>query len=149
MLHSMIKRVSVNLDNLQFNTCVSEFMIFTNHIQTLITINNDVLKSFIILINPFMPHMAEELWQLSGQENELTFQKWPTFDELLIKADTMKLAVQINGKRRSEIEVDINTVEKEIFETAKSADKISNHLKNKIILKEIYVKGRLVNIVVK
>ncbi len=149
MLHSMIKRVSENLDNLQFNTCVSEFMIFTNHIQTLETINIDVLKSFIILMNPFMPHAAQELWELSAQNEELTYISWPSYDVDLIKADTIKLAVQVNGKRRSEIEVDVDAEDNDIIKTAKQADKVIPFIDGKEMVKEIYVKGRLVNLVVR
>ncbi|MEA1881415.1 MAG: leucine--tRNA ligase [Candidatus Marinimicrobia bacterium] len=148
MLHSMIKRVSVNLDNLHFNTCVSEFMIFTNHIQSLESINSDILKTFIVLMNPFMPHIAQELWQLSGHENELTFENWPKYEESLIWSNTMKLAVQVNGKRRSEIEVDAESKDDTIIKAAKSADKILNFIGGKKIVKEIYIRGRLVNIVV-
>jgi leucyl-tRNA synthetase len=80
-LHNMIKRVSHNIENLQFNTCVSEFMIFINHIHGLETINIDIIKTFIVLINPFMPHLAQELWALSGNKSELTFTDWPNYDE--------------------------------------------------------------------
>jgi len=148
-LHNMIKRVSHNIENLQFNTCVSEFMIFVNHIHGLETINIDIIKTFIVLMNPFMPHLAQELWELSGNESELTFNDWPNYDENQILSDKLKLAVQINGKRRSEIEVDVNMEEKDIKQFAKSDSKIIRYLEGKEILKEIYVKGRLVNLVVK
>ena len=148
-LHNMIKRVSHNIENLQFNTCVSEFMIFTNHIHGLETINIDIIKTFIVLINPFMPHLAQELWELSGNKSELTFNDWPNYDENQILSDKLKLAVQINGKRRSEIEVDVNMEEKDIKQFAKSDSKIIRYLEEKVILKEIYVRGRLVNLVVK
>ena len=99
-LHMMIKKVSNNLDQLQFNTCVSEFMIFTNHIQKLETINKDIVRSFIILINPFMPHLAQELWELTGESSELTFEEWPTYDKELIISDEIIIPIQINGKRK-------------------------------------------------
>ena len=148
-LHNMIKRVSNNIENLQFNTCVSEFMIFVNHIHGLETINIDIIKTFIVLMNPFMPHLAQELWELSGDESELTFNDWPNYDENRILSDKLKLAVQVNGKRRSEIEVDVNTEEKDIKQFAKTDPKIIKYLEEKEILKEIYVRGRLVNLVVK
>ena len=148
-LHNMIKRVSHNIENLQFNTCVSEFMIFINHIHGLETINIDIIKTFIVLMNPFMPHLAQELWELSGNESELTFTDWPNYDENQILSDKLKLAVQINGKRRSEIEVDLNMEEKDIKQFAKTDSKIIRYLEEKEIIKEIYVRGRLVNLVVK
>jgi len=149
LLNLMIKRVSENLDKLQFNTCVSEFMIFTNHIHTLESINIEILKSFIVLINPFIPHVAQELWELINQSEELTFSQWPSYDETLIQTDTMKLAVQVNGKRRSEIEVNVDSGEADIIKTAKQVDKVIPFIDGKEMIKEIYVKGRLVNLVVR
>jgi len=96
-----------------------------------------------------MPHLAQELWELSGNESELTFNDWPNYDENLILSDKLKLAVQINGKRRSEIEVDLNMEEKDIKQFVKTDSKIIRYLEDKEIVKEIYVRGRLVNLVVK
>ena len=149
LLNSMIKRVSENLDKLQFNTCVSEFMIFTNHLQKLDTINQNVLKTFIIILNPFMPHISSELWVLIGKDRELTFEEWPVYDSALIQSDTIKLAVQINGKRRDEIEVALDADELTILKIAKKSEKVLNFISGKELVKEIYVKGRLVNLVVR
>jgi len=149
LLNSMIKRVSENLDKLQFNTCVSEFMIFTNHLQKLDTINQNVLKTFIKILNPFMPHISSELWVLIGKDRELTFEEWPVYDSALIQSDTIKLAVQINGKRRDEIEVALDADELTILKIAKKSEKVLNFISGKELVKEIYVKGRLVNLVVR
>ena len=148
-LHMMIKKVSNNLDQLQFNTCVSEFMIFTNHIQKLETINKDIVRSFIILMNPFMPHLAQELWELTGESSELTFEEWPTYDKELIISDEIIIPIQINGKRRSEIAITAEQSETEVIEKAKADDKIASYLNNTTIIKEIYVKGKILNIVIK
>ena len=148
-LHMMIKKVSNNLDQLQFNTCVSEFMIFTNHIQKLEAINKDTVRSFIILINPFMPHLAQELWELTGENSELTFEEWPTYDKELIISDEIIIPIQINGKRRSEIAIAAEQSETEVIEKAKADDKIASYLNNTTIIKEIYVKGKILNIVIK
>ena len=148
-LHMMIKKVSNNLDQLQFNTCVSEFMIFTNHIQKLEAINKDTVRSFIILMNPFMPHLAQELWELKGESSELTFEEWPTYDKELIVSDEIIIPIQINGKRRSEIAIAAEQSETEVIEKAKADDKIASYLNNTTIIKEIYVKGKILNIVIK
>ena len=148
-LHTMIKKVSNNLDQLQFNTCVSEFMIFTNHIQKLETINKNTVKSFIILMNPFMPHLAQELWELIGESAELTFEEWPTYDNELIASDDIVIPIQINGKRRSEITIPLDESQAKVLEKAKSDDKIIPYLKNTTIIKEIYIKGKILNIVIK
>ena len=145
----MIKKISDNLDQMQFNTCVSEFMIFTNHIQKLDSINIDTIRSFIIIMNPFMPHLAQELWELIGETNELTYQAWPDYDKDLVISDEIVIPIQINGKRRSEILISANESESEVIAKAKSDDKIVSYLKNTTIIKEIYIKGKILNIVIK
>ena len=148
-LHQMIKKVSDNLEQLHFNTCVSEFMIFTNHLQSQNSINKDVLKTFVVCINPFMPHLAEELWASLGESKELSYENWPFYEKSLLESDTITIAVQVNGKRRTEINVSTNAEEDEVLEKAKSSEKAATFIEGKEIVKEIYVKGRIVNIVVK
>ena len=148
-LNMMIKKISDNLDQMQFNTCVSEFMIFTNHIQKLDSINIDTIRSFIIIMNPFMPHLAQELWELIGETNELTYQGWPDYDKDIVISDEIVIPIQINGKRRSEILISANESESEVISKAKSDDKIASYLKNTTIIKEIYIKGKILNIVIK
>ena len=148
-LHQMIKKVSDNLEQLHFNTCVSEFMIFTNHLQSQNSINKDVLKTFVVCINPFMPHLAEELWASLGESKELSYENWPFYEKSLLESDTITIAVQVNGKRRTEINVSTNAEEIEVLEKAKSSEKAATFIEGKEIVKEIYVKGRIVNIVVK
>ena len=128
MLHQMIMKVSDNLENLHFNTCVSEFMIFTNHIQNLEKLNRDLIKTFIILINPFMPHLAQELWELIGQSNELSYESWPSYDENVAQLDIITIAVQVNGKRRSEIQISRNESDYNVISKAKNDEKVSTYL---------------------
>ena len=149
IFHQMIMKVSDNLENLHFNTCVSEFMIFTNHIQKLDKINIELVKTFIILINPFMPHLAQELWELIGETDELSYQKWPSYDKNVALQDIITIAVQINGKRRSEIEISRNQTENDVITKAKADPKVFTYLKNSEIVKEIYIKEKILNIVIK
>ena len=149
IFHQMIMKVSENLENLHFNTCVSEFMIFTNHIQKLDKINIELVKTFIILINPFMPHLAQELWELIGETDELSYQKWPSYDKNAAQQDIITIAVQINGKRRSEIEISRNQTEDDVITKAKADPKVFTYLKNSEIVKEIYIKEKILNIVIK
>jgi len=148
-LHQMIKKISDNLDQLHFNTCVSEFMIFTNHIQSQNSINKDVLKTFIVSINPFMPHLAEELWASIGESTELSYENWPSYEESMLESDMITIAVQVNGKRREEINISKDADEESVLNMAKTADKAATFIEGKEIIKEIYVKGRIVNIVVR
>ena len=149
MLHQMIMKVSDNLENLHFNTCVSEFMIFTNHIQSLEKLNRDLIKSFIILINPFMPHLAQEFWELIGESNELSYESWPSYDKNVAQLDIITIAVQINGKRRSEIQISRNESDHDVISKAKTDKKVSTYLTESEIIKEIYIKEKIVNIVIK
>ena len=149
LLHQMIMKVSVNLDKLHFNTCVSEFMIFTNHIQKLDEINRELIKTFIILINPFMPHLAQELWELIDENNELSYEPWPKYNKHLTQLNSIKIAVQINGKRRSEIDISTKDSQSEVISKAKNDDKVSLFIEGKVIIKEIYVHQKIVNFVIK
>ena len=149
LLNRMIKQVSNNLDDLHFNTCVSEFMVFTNYLQKISNINYDCLKTFIVIINPFVPHLAQELWELIDQKSELTFEAWPSFDDKYLIYNEISIPVQINGKRRSEISIKVNDTKEYILKLARSDPKVLTYLKDKNIIKEIYVEGRIINIVIK
>ncbi len=149
MLHQMIKKVSDNLEQLHFNTCVSEFMIFTNHIQKLDEINRELIRSFIVLLNPFMPHFAQELWELMGESSELTYEDWPKYDESFIIQDEVTIAVQLNGKRRSEINISKDEDESSVLDKARSDEKIAAFIGDKEVVKEIYIKDKIVNLVIK
>jgi leucyl-tRNA synthetase len=100
-------------------------------------------------MNPFVPHLAEELWNSLGQTNELSFVKWPIVDNKYLISDEISIAIQINGKRRSEILIPINISKDEVLIRVKSNKIIIPYLLNVTIIKEIYVEGRIVNIVVK
>ena len=148
-LHIMIKKVSNNLDQMHFNTCVSEFMIFTNHIQKLESININTIKSFIVIMNPFMPHLCQELWEILGETSELSYVEWPKYDESLATSEEVIIPIQINGKRRSEISINLDMSKEKVIEKAKSDTKIISHIKSATILKEIYIPGKIFNIVIK
>ena len=149
MLHLMIKKVSDNLEQLHFNTCISEFMIFTNHIQKLDEINRELIRSFIVLLNPFMPHFSQELWELMGESSELTYEDWPKYDKSFILQDEITIAVQLNGKRRSEINISKDEDESSVLDKARSDEKIIAFIGDMKVVKEIYIKDKIVNLVVK
>ncbi|MEC7799612.1 MAG: leucine--tRNA ligase [Candidatus Neomarinimicrobiota bacterium] len=149
MLHQMIKKVSDNLEQLHFNTCVSEFMIFTNHIQKLDEINRELIRSFIVLLNPFMPHFSQELWELMGESSELTYEDWPKYDKSFILQDEITIAVQLNGKRRSEINISKDEDESSVLDKARSDERIAAFIGDMEVVKEIYIKDKIVNLVIK
>ena len=148
-LHFLIKKITENLERLQFNTCVSEFMIFVNHLTKQPTISKSTVETFTIILNPFMPHLSEEIWTSLGKNSELTFSSWPKFNPNLVKLDMRTIGVQVNGKRRSEIEIYDEDIESTVLKKAKDDKKVLSHIEGKVIIKEIYIKNKIVNIVVK
>jgi len=147
--HQTIKKVSDDIENLRFNTAISQMMIFTNHLTTLKSINREILQTFAQLLAPFIPHTAEEIWQRLGNDNSITYEQWPDYDEELAKENIISIAIQVNGKLRANIEIDANTEEGDVLQLAKENDRIDNYIAGKELIKEIYVPGRLINFVVK
>ena len=149
LLHQTIKKVGADIENLRFNTAISQMMIFTNHLVTLNVINKDVLTTFTKLLAPFIPHTAEELWQRLGYVNSIAYEPWPEFDENLAKENLINFAIQVNGKLRANIEIDANAEKEDVLFQSKENERIKAYLDGKELIKEIYVPGRLINLVEK
>ena len=149
LLHQTIAKVTKDLDNMRFNTAISQMMIFSNHLQGLQTINKETLKTFLLLLNPFIPHMAEELNSQMTPFDSLSYTKWPDFDEKLAKEDLVTIAIQVNGKLRGNIQLQEETDNKTLKTEASKVDGVKRHLEGKNIIKKVVVPGRLVNFVVK
>jgi len=109
----------------------------------------EILDNILIMMNPFMPHLSEEIWTSLGKNSELTFSSWPKFNPNLVKLDMRTIGVQVNGKRRSEIEIYDEDIESTVLKKAKDDKKVLSHIEGKVIIKEIYIKNKIVNIVVK
>ena len=151
ILHQTIKKVTEDLEKLSFNTAVSQMMIFINHILTLKSYNEDVIKSFLIILNPFAPHLTEEIFEQLGfnVDGPITNQIWPEFNDKLLVPDKMTIAVQINGKTRGAIELDSSLSQQNIVKSILQNDGFKKYLNNLSVIKEIYVPNRLVNFVIK
>ena len=149
LLHQTIAKVTKDLDNMRFNTAISQMMIFSNHLQGLQTINKETLKTFLLLLNPFIPHMAEELNERMTAFDSLSYKKWPEFDEKLAKEDLVTIAIQVNGKLRGNLQLPEETDNKTLKTEASKVDGVKSHLEGKNIIKKVVVPGRLVNFVVK
>ncbi|NQV30325.1 MAG: leucine--tRNA ligase [Candidatus Marinimicrobia bacterium] len=149
MMHASIKKVGNDLDSLAFNTAISQLMVFSNHLRSLDEPPKIALETLLVLLNPFAPHIAEEMWSLLGHTEHLTFEPWPEYDENLLKKDMISLAIQINGKVRGQIEVEVDSAADAILETAYAHSAIKQYTDGKTIVKEIVVPNRIVNIVVK
>jgi len=149
LLHQTIAKVTNDLDNMRFNTAISQMMIFSNHLQGLASINKETLKTFILLLNPFIPHMTEELNEQMNAFESLSYSKWPVFNSELAKENLITIAIQVNGKLRGDLQLPAETDDKTLKTEAAKVDGVKKHLKGKDIVKKVIVPGRLVNFVVK
>ena len=113
------------------------------------SVTREELKTFILLLNPFAPHVTEELWEKMGYEGALNAAKWPEYDEAKCKESVVEIAVQVNGKIRARINVDAEIDSAAAIAAAKADPAVAKEIEGKPVIKELYVKGKLVNIVVK
>ena len=149
----MVKNISGMIENLKMNTCVSEIMIFVKQLQKTETIGKNVWLGFLKILSVFSPFMAEELWQETNgysewkKENSVHLQIWPIFDEKYIKSDVITIPVQVNGKVRSEIEINKNDTETIVKEKVLSDEKIKTFTEGKEIKNFVYIKDKIANIV--
>jgi leucyl-tRNA synthetase len=147
-LHAAIKKVTVSVTDLRFNTSIADMMVFVNEATKAATIPKAWFESFVKILSPFAPHVAEELWQRLGHTTTITYAPWPSHDEAKLARDVMVIAVQVSGKVRGQVEVAPDASEATILAAAKADDKVQLFIAGKPIKREIYIKGRLVNLVV-
>ncbi|MEG2429165.1 MAG: leucine--tRNA ligase, partial [Oscillospiraceae bacterium] len=147
--HRTIKKVSDDIENLKFNTAIASLMSLLNEIYDKKQINRAELKTFLTLLNPFAPHISEELYEILKFDGMLSKQKWSTFEEEKCKEKTVEVAVQVNGKLRSKIILDAECSQDDAISKAKADLKVMDFIADKKIIKEIYVKNKLINIVAK
>ena len=152
-LHACIKKVTEDLDGLRFNTAISALMVFINEAMTWAAKPVSVLRDFLVLLQPFAPHIAEELWaklhttRSPEHAPSLAYASWPKFDPALLVEDTLEIPVQVNGKLRDVIKVPAGASQAELEAAAKASEKVKPFLEGKTIRKVIVLPGRLVNIV--
>jgi leucyl-tRNA synthetase len=151
MLHQTIKKVTEDLDNLNFNTAISQMMIFINHLQDQTEYDIQTLKTFLILLNPFAPHISEELneYILKNQVKQISTLSWPTYDETLTISDSVTIAVQINGKTRGTIAIPKSLTQDKIEQNIINNEKLAKYFSKKEKVKVIYIPGRIINFILK
>lgn len=148
--HKAIKKVSEDIETLKFNTAIATLMALINDIYNTKSITREELRIFTILMNPFAPHVTEEVFaELKLGEGLACEQEWPKYDESKCKDDTVEIAVQVNGKLRARITIEADADQETALAAAKAEPKVAEFTEGKNIIKEIYVKGKLVNIVAK
>jgi len=149
--HVTIKKVTEDITNYKFNTAISTLMILMNQVDKYNgqqAILNRVARDIVVLISPIAPHLSEELWQKLGHKESVINAKWPTFDEAALKAETLQIVVQVNGKLRGKFQVNADASEKEIERIVLSDESIKKFFDGKPVRKFIYVPGKLANVVV-
>ncbi len=147
--HKTIKKVSEDIENLKFNTAIAAMMALINEISAVGNINKKEYKDLLIMLNPFAPHITEEIYHNCGFGDMLNQQKWVAFDEAECVDDTIEIVVQINGKVKTKLMISVDAQQDNVISQAKADSKISEALEGKNIVKSIYVKGKLVNFVVR
>lgn len=147
--HQTVKKVTEDFETLNFNTAISQMMIFINAVYKEEVLPLNYAEGFIKLLNPICPFMTEELWNFLGHNNTISYEPWPIYDEEKTKEDSFDLIVQVNGKVRGKIEVDSNISKEEMETMAKEIPNVQNYIEGKEIVKVIVVPKKLVNIVVK
>jgi leucyl-tRNA synthetase len=149
-MHKTIKKVSEDIEQMKYNTAIAALMTLLNKIYEVGSINRAELKTVLILLNPFAPHITEEMWEKLGYGEMLAYDgEWCSYDEAKCVDSTVEIAIQVNGKVRSRIDVAVDISNEDAIAAAKADEKIATEIEGKTIIKEIYVKGKLVNIVAK
>ena len=149
LLHQTIKKVTGDLDGMRFNTAISQMMIFINEMYKRNEYSRREMEIFVLLLAPFAPHVAEELWKLLGHGTTLAFESWPVYDGVLAADDEAEVVLQVNGKIRDRIQVARGMSKEELEKRARANDKVRQYVEGKAIVKTVVVVDRLVNFVVK
>jgi leucyl-tRNA synthetase len=148
-LHKTIKKVGEDIEGMHFNTAISQMMILANDAMKEKRLSKLFLETFALILSPFAPHMAEELWEKLGHKETLAYAPWPAFDPALVVDDAFELVFAVNGKKRSSKQVPMGIVEADAISEAMADVAIQKNLEGKEVVKKIYVPGKLVNIVVR
>lgn len=149
LMHKTIKKVSDDIESMKFNTAIAAMMTLLNEIYNVGSITKKEFRDLLIILNPFAPHVTEELYQIIGCEGVLDEQEWVTYDEALCKDDTIEIVCQINGKVKSKLTIPTDAAKDDVIALAKADEAIVKATEGKNIVKEIYVPNKLVNLVVK
>ncbi len=149
IFHTTVKKAGEDIECLHFNTAISQMMILVNELTKSDVRPRQILEPLVLLVAPFAPHLAEELWSKLGHKESLAHEPWPVYDESKLQKKTVEVVVQVNGKLRAKMTVALDTPEETLKKLALAESNVQAHLDGKQVVKEIIVKNRLVNFVVK
>lgn len=147
--HQTVKKVTSDFEQLGFNTAISQMMIFMNAAYKAEKCCREYAEGFIKMFSCICPHVGEEIWQLLGHDATIAYEKWPVYDEAAIKEESVVIGIQINGKVKGTVEVGVDEESDSAIAKAKAIPAVQSAVEGKTIVKEIYVKGKIINIVVK
>ena len=147
--HQTVKKVTDDFEQLGFNTAVSQMMIFMNAAYKAGKCPKEYAEGFVKMFSCICPHAGEELWQILGHQQTIAYEEWPAYDEEALREDTVTIAVQVNGKVKGTLELALEEESSSAIVKAKEIAPVKAAIAGKTIVKEIYVKGRIVNIVAK
>ena len=145
--HATVKKVTEDIESLNLNTAISQMMIFINEAYKAPTVFKEYAEGFVKMLSCYAPHIGEEMWQLLGHTDTLTYEEWPTYDESFLVQDTTTIVVQVNGKVRAKFEAPIGCEQEELEKTAFAQEAVQKQIEGKTVRKVIVVKGKIVNIV--
>ena len=153
IMHATIKKVTGDIEALSFNTAIAQMMIFVNAFTNVETIPLSAMRTFLVLLNPFAPHLSSELWeklnkQFGKSDGDITEQSWPDYDERVLVEDEVEIAVQVNGKVRDRVRLSISATEDEVKAAVLASPKIQQLTAGHTVAKVVVVPKKLVNIVV-
>jgi leucyl-tRNA synthetase len=146
--HATVKKVAEDIEGLRFNTAVSQMMIFVNEVMKADSRPRQLLEPFVLVLSPFAPHLAEELWEKLGHKTSLAYEPWPAYDPSKLQESTVEVILQINGKLRSRLTVAKDTPDHELETLCLADENVKRYLNGKKVVKTIVVKNKLVNLVV-
>ena len=149
LYHQTVKKVTNDFEVLGFNTAIAQMMVFVNELYKVGTCPREYAEGFVKMISCITPHVGEEIWQSLGHDGTIAFEAWPTYDESKCVEDTVEIALQVNGKIRNRIEVAADIAAADAIAAAKADERVAPALAGMQIIKELYVPGKLVNLVVK
>ena len=144
-----VKKVTNDYENMFFNTAISQIMIFVNAATKEDIVPKKYAEGFVKLLSPVAPHIAEELWNRFGHDNTITYEAWPTYDESKLVDESIEIPVQVNGKVRATVQINVGAGEEEVKNVVHESKNVQVQLEGKTVVKEIYVKNKIYNIVVK
>ena len=149
VINQTIKDVTEDTESIdKMNTAISYMMVFVNAATQATTVPKETMKTFLRLLAPYAPHIAEEIWERFGESELIAYAAWPTYDPEVLKRETVTIVVQVNGKLRSRIELPVDATNEEVEEAALADERIQKHIEGKTVRKFIVVPNRLANIVV-